>query len=409
MPLDQVAGLIGFVGLVFETIATWLLVLLFMILRRHARRRPYFKIWGWAWVALGVALTAVVVRYLIDPLNDRDPTVRALYFVYQFGKLVFLLLLAAGTAWLTHGKRAWRHTHRWLIAAGAYALLSLAASPTLTYLVIWQAPPAAAILAFCAYRLFRLSPSRRSLGSLGTACVLSAIAALWALYFVAFSFSARLEPAASNPFELLLHYNSYFDLLLLMLLGYGMVVLLLEDAKREVDAAHAELGVAHDRLRRTALYDALTGSLNRRAFAEGIGLEAAGAAAGTVVVLDMDNMKEVNDTYGHPAGDALLRHLVEVLRGTIRSTDRLYRWGGDEFLVILPGGAIEEAAARIGRHVADANDALGADEEQLRLEVSLGAAEYVGAEGLSEAIERADRAMYGQKLKRRAARVPLGG
>ena len=414
MTLDQVAGLIGFVGLVFETIAAWLLVLLFMILRRHARRRPYFRIWGWAWVAIGVALTAVVIRYLLlpalvaSPFNDRDPVVRALYFVYQFGKLVFFLLLAAGTAWLTHGKRAWRHTHRWLLVAGAYALLSVWAAPTLTHLVVWQSPAATVILAFCAYRLFTLAPSRRSLGSLGTACVLSATAVLWVLYFVAFSYSARLGPAGSNPFALLVHYNSYFDLMLLMLLGYGMVVLLLEDAKREVDAAHAELGVAHDRLRRAALYDALTGSLNRRAFVEGIGLEAAGAAAGTLVVLDMDNMKEVNDTYGHPAGDALLRHLVEVLRGTIRSTDRLYRWGGDEFLVILPGGAIDEATARIGRHVAAANDALGPEEARLRLEVSLGAAEYVGAERLTEAIERADRAMYAQKLRRRAARVPLG-
>ena len=190
-----------------------------------------------------------------------------------------------------------------------------------------------------------------------------------------------------------------------MLLGYGMVVLLLEDAKREVDAAHAELAVAHDRLRRAALYDALTGSLNRRAFVEGIGLEAAAAVAGTLVVLDMDNMKEVNDTYGHPAGDALLRRLVEVLRGTIRSTDRLYRWGGDEFLVILPGGAMEEATARIGRHVDAANAALGADEVRLRLEVSVGAAEYIGPEELPAAIERADAAMYAHKLSRKAARV----
>ena len=109
-------------------------------------------------------------------------------------------------------------------------------------------------------------------------------------------------------------HNGYCDALLQMLLGSGMVVMLMEDAKREADDARAELAVAHDKLRRDALYDSLTDSLNRRAFAEGVGLEMARATFGAVVVLDMDNLKQVNDSAGHACGDELLQHLAGTLR-----------------------------------------------------------------------------------------------
>ena len=78
-------------------------------------------------------------------------------------------------------------------------------------------------------------------------------------------------------------------------LGFSMVVLLMEDVKHEVDAAHAELAVAHDNLRRASFYDLFMGWLNTQASAEGLGLEAARAGFGAVMVLDMDNLKDIND------------------------------------------------------------------------------------------------------------------
>src|ERR671929_1261361 len=95
------------------------------------------------------------------------------------------------------------------------------------------------------------------------------------------------------------NFNTYFDLLLNIALGFGMVVLLMEDAKREVDDAQSELRVAHDQLRRAALYDTLTDSLNRRAYEQGVGLEMARGTFGTVVIADLDNLKAVNDAFGH--------------------------------------------------------------------------------------------------------------
>jgi diguanylate cyclase (GGDEF)-like protein len=183
-----------------------------------------------------------------------------------------------------------------------------------------------------------------------------------------------------------------------------MVVVLLEDAKREADDARAQLALAHDRLKRVSLYDALTGALNRRAYDEGVGLEAPGARFGTAMMLDMDNLKAVNDTHGHAAGDDLLRRLVETVRGCIRPTDRVYRWGGDEFLVLFPGALADDMLPRIRAALDAANDAGDAVHE---LQVSLGAADYAGAEEIPAAILRADRAMYEEKTRNRRRAKPI--
>jgi diguanylate cyclase (GGDEF)-like protein len=208
----------------------------------------------------------------------------------------------------------------------------------------------------------------------------------------------------AGPLEFVLRYNSYLDLLLQVLLGYGMVVVLLEDAKREADDARAQLALAHDRLKRVSLYDSLTGALNRRAYDEGVGLDVIGARFGTAMMLDMDNLKAVNDAYGHAAGDDLLRRLVEALRGCIRPTDRVYRWGGDEFLVLFPGALPGDMLPRIRAALEAAN---AADDGAHELQVSLGAADYAGAEEIPAAILRADRAMYEEKARNRRKAPPL--
>jgi len=160
-----------------------------------------------------------------------------------------------------------------------------------------------------------------------------------------------------------------------------------------------------------AHHDPLTELLNRRGFQEVFDVELERARRAdqplSLIVGDLDRFKRVNDVHGHAAGDELLRRVAEVLRGAVRPTDRLYRWGGDEFLLLLPGARAADARRRVEELVASANQSLPTDlAERLALELSLGAAEFAGGEALEPAVSRADAAMYEEKSRRRLARAP---
>ena len=132
---------------------------------------------------------------------------------------------------------------------------------------------------------------------------------------------------------------------------------------------------------------------------EGVGLEMVRATFGTAVLADLDNLKWVNDRYGHAAGDQLLRRCADALRSTLRAYDRLYRWGGDEFLVIVPSARAAEVLERL-RTAIDTAELIDGTAD-IRLEVSLGASDFASSEALQQAIDRADRAMYQEKTRRK--------
>jgi diguanylate cyclase (GGDEF)-like protein len=349
-----------------------------------------------------IALAAVGTQYAFPHAMATQPLApRAANLVYQAGKLVFVACLLAGTLNYVRGWRP-RVFLRWAIpAAFAYALVSaILSGPFLNAVMLFQTPLVVGPFLVCGWLLLRFPGSRGTLGSRTTGIVFMAIAALWILYAVAFAFEG--VPAWRPPdgrLFFLLRYNSFFDLILQVLLGYGMVVLLMEDVGRENADARSQLAMAHDRLKQISLYDPLTGAMNRRAYEEGAALEALGARYGTALMLDMDNLKVVNDTRGHAAGDELLRSLVETVRRCVRPLDRVYRWGGDEFLLLFPAALPDEVVPRV-------RDAIRAVAE---LEVSLGAAAFSGTEDLPAAIERADRAMYEDKTRNRSARARGAG
>lgn len=389
-------------GVLVQLSGELLLVGLFMLLRRFVLRRSYFTAWTVAWASGAVAIGAVAVRHLAfsGPATETAWVV-ALDLLYQGGKLASLGLFVVGTTIYVTGQRL-TGSRRALIAFGVlYTIASLVgARNDLVQLVVWQAPVAVVALGACAGLLFSLPESRRTLGSVASATAFAALAVLWLLYGIAFSATghATLGAAARG----IVTVNSYFDLMLNTALGFAMVVLLMEDAKREVDDAQAELRVAHDQLQRAAMYDTLTDSLNRRAFAQRVGLEMARATFGTVVIADVDNLKVVNDVHGHAAGDRIIRQCADLLRGALRPYDRLFRWGGDEFLLVIPSARAADVRVRLEEVLARAEPLDLGGGKRAQLLVSLGAADYASAEELESAIQAADSAMYRNKQERKS-------
>lgn len=404
----DLTAVVSFIGVLLQLSGELLLVVLFMLLRRFVLRRAYFGAWTLAWGFGAVAIAALVLRYVLipPPLSPGQDRVllAALYVIYQGGKLASFGLLVAGTAAYVTGARSLGG--KAVIGIGVlYTLASVAGSRLdLNQLVVWQAPVAVVTLGACSALLFTLPRSRRTLGSMAGGGAFAGLAILWLLYGIAFA-------AIGTPFagwaRVLVGLNTYFDLMLNTALGFAMVVLLMEDAKREVDDAQAELRVAHDQLKRSALYDTLTDSLNRRAFAQGVGLEMARGTFGTVVIADLDNLKAVNDAHGHAAGDRLIRHCADLLRSALRPYDKLYRWGGDEFLLVIPSARGGDVALRLNALLGRADTIEVASGQRVQLAVSLGAADYTSAEQLDAAIQAADEDMYRNKQFRKSPNVGM--
>ena len=164
---------------------------------------------------------------------------------------------------------------------------------------------------------------------------------------------------------------------------------------------------AHEALRRSIFSDHLTGVANRRAFFEAAELELRRWAHTphpvSLVMIDADHFKRVNDSYGHAAGDAVLRHLATVLVATFRATDVVARIGGEEFVVLLPGSSLEGAAAVASRLCETiAVQAVDVDGNAIRYTVSAGVAVIDdGIKDLDALIKRADAALYAAKTRGR--------
>lgn len=159
---------------------------------------------------------------------------------------------------------------------------------------------------------------------------------------------------------------------------------------------------AESRLRRQATRDALTGLCNRRHFATqaALALERSAVEGAPVAVLlcDVDHFKQVNDTHGHAVGDEVLVAVARVLAAHMGDDDVLARWGGEEFMALMPGCPPDTALATaesIRAAVAAAPLPVGA--RHVRLTLSLGVAQVQDAADLDAAMARADAALYRSK------------
>ena len=152
-----------------------------------------------------------------------------------------------------------------------------------------------------------------------------------------------------------------------------------------------------DELRRLASTDFLTGALNRRRFFEEAQRHVMRATRASVpfslVLVDADHFKRINDTYGHSSGDVVLKELVNSCQGSLRTEDLVARYGGEEFVILLPGVTQQRAlivAERI--RAAVEKSILVVEGREIRYTISLGVAQF--ADSVEETLRQADRALY---------------
>lgn len=177
----------------------------------------------------------------------------------------------------------------------------------------------------------------------------------------------------------------------------------LRKANKRLQAQLAEIEALQEKLREQVTRDPLTGLFNRRHLEEALENEfqRAGRAGGSVclIMMDIDGFKGFNDVYGHDAGDFLLRNLGELLRKEIRRSDMACRYGGEEFLIMMPGAALERGYER-AENLRTSFESLDIEHMgvKLRTTLSLGVAVYPQhGPDWKMVLHAADRAMYAAK------------
>jgi diguanylate cyclase (GGDEF)-like protein len=154
----------------------------------------------------------------------------------------------------------------------------------------------------------------------------------------------------------------------------------------------------------TAMHDHLTGLLNRRAFMGVLQRASEAGSGGVVCLFDVDDFKDINDTYGHLAGDDLLVNIARIIEASVRSTDAVARLGGDEFAVFLHSPIDRPGTERVLSAIAaEAASPMIVRGEAIRSSVSAGAALVEAEFNIEELLAAADRALYAAKANARGA------
>ena len=160
-----------------------------------------------------------------------------------------------------------------------------------------------------------------------------------------------------------------------------------------------------ERLRRMALHDALTGAYSRHYLSEFLKIEQERAKRSgkpiSLVMADVDRFFEINDRFGHPTGDRVLKEIAQLLMSNVRSGDVVVRYGGDEFLIVMPETTREEAE-RVMERLRQTLEGWDPGLPGLRLSVSFGVASWTpsGEETLEQVLEQADAFMYHRRKGR---------
>jgi diguanylate cyclase len=381
------------VGLAIQCIGVLLITLLSVFMRSSIKSKA-LDYWTAAWASLSFSLLALFIGFKLGFGQ------KVFYSLYFLGEYLFGLLFIAGCrSQISDFKLNRKHSY-FLGAAIVAALLLPYASRDFNDLFMFHAAVLSALF-IISYFILR-SSTHSDTASPGTR-VMSTALLLLAIGFFHYVpvFAARKGMWGVTVPLSYLQYTSIFDLVFEILLGFGTVMVLMEGVRREIELANKKLLEARDKLELLVQMDPLTEALNRHAFHSLLRRPEVGqdsVTSGSVAILDIDNLKPINDTFGHTAGDKAIRTVARAMRSLVRADDMLFRWGGDEFLVLM----FKLPEAEASRRMEKLNEILNENCERWTglpfvVTVSHGVAGFESLTDLGQAIESADKEMYAQR------------
>jgi diguanylate cyclase (GGDEF)-like protein len=376
-----------FLGQLVHTVGALLLAAIFLYLSRGKGNRTLHAA-GVAWGFLALSLASLLL------LSNRGLPYEN--FLFQYWKTLFMVaLLVAARRMDRPGALARPLT----ITAFAGLLVSVP-------LVLWGgAGPRfyslhSALLAivWAAVSVVIFSGRSTGIGKRFAALLALSNAAFQAAYTMFFQIDAT-NGLGDDPFLL---YSGFYDLFLEMLFGIGLIIWAMEETEARLAMIHARAIDDTRRRKRLALIDPLTEVYNRHFFDEIRPSLEREAAGGAIVLVDVDELKTINDTKGHDEGDRAIWTIATGIKKLIRGADFLIRWGGDEFLIILPGMDEDLAKKRFYMLPGKIEEVRQAPRLKDRayqrfLSASVGVATFSRRVSIEQAIERADSVMYERK------------
>jgi diguanylate cyclase (GGDEF)-like protein len=379
---------IFFLGQLVHAVGAVLLGAIFLYLSR-GKANPALNAAGVAWIFLSLSVASLLL------LSGRGLPFEN--FLFQYWKTFFVVALIVAA----------RRMDRQTALARPLTLTAVAGLPLSLALVFWSGSGAlfyaihTGLLAAVWLTVAVLILVRRSygIGKRFAEILALATAGFQATYSVFYALAAaRLQP--EDPF---LVYAGFYDLFLGMLFGIGLIIWAMEETESRLAVIHARALDDTRRRKRLALIDPLTEVYNRHFFDEIRPTIEREAAGGVVVLVDVDELKRINDTEGHEEGDKAIWTIATAIKKLIRGADFLIRWGGDEFLVILPG-MDEELAKKRFYMLPGKIEEIRQGGARLReraygrfLAASVGVARFSRRTPLERAIEKADSVMYERK------------
>ena len=379
-------------------IASDLMIAGFFVALAASLRRRELVAWVHAWLANLGALTVTSLFWLLQPSSQL--VFGAAIAGYMFFKSLFVVLLLQGARAFLPGAPAPlpRTIMIPLVAVGA--AIAGASVQSIDQLGVLQSAVIAIALGWGGAHL-ALSGGRRY-SWLATALALRALLA--AAVSTAYATQWLGGPMADwSLLPIFIASHSSFDTGAEWVIALACVLTLYGAIQRELTDANQELRQTQEQLRDLLDRDQLTGVFNRRAL-PAILADAARAGA-TLLFVDLDRFKQVNDTFGHQVGDACLQRVARALQDSFASGDCVVRYAGDEFIVV----ARDHDAGGVQRALARTRAALCADgPHRPAIAFSVGMATLEPGGNADAALHGADEAMYGMKNAGRMRSTALG-